>query len=327
MTNAIAGSEFRSLLNPQTSSNNSFETSYAFPDWLGQGYKRDIELQNQITLTLHEYQLQENLLINCSEEKSDCLEVVFNLSSTRQIEETYTLTSGQHYLMGKHTQGGRFLEIAEDPIKAVDIHICPSLIESLLLEKRGEIWLEFSQILEEKDQFQMTLPQQITPQMKVALEQIFSCPFQGMTKQLYLEAKALELVALQIEMITQTQAFHPISSSCSCFLKGEDIDRIYAAKDILIRHWDNPPSLSELAQQVELNTRKLKTGFRQVFQTTAFGYLHQYRMEMAQQMLRENQPVGWVANAVGYASPTSFTAAFRRCFGMTPKAYQLSRSN
>jgi AraC-like DNA-binding protein len=271
--------------------------------------------------------LQENLLINCSEEKSDCLEVVFNLSSTRQIEETYTLTSGQHYLMGKHTQGGRFLEIAEDPIKAVDIHICPSLIESLLLEKRGEIWLEFSQILEEKDQFQMTLPQQITPQMKVALEQIFSCPFQGMTKQLYLEAKALELVALQIEMITQTQAFHPISSSCSCFLKGEDIDRIYAAKDILIRHWDNPPSLSELAQQVELNTRKLKTGFRQVFQTTAFGYLHQYRMEMAQQMLRENQPVGWVANAVGYASPTSFTAAFRRCFGMTPKAYQLSRSN
>jgi len=133
MTNAIAGSEFRSLLNSQPSSKNSFEISYAFPDWLGRGYKRDIELQNQITLTLHGYQLQENLLINCSEEKSDCLELVFNLSSICQIEETYTLTSGQHYLMGKHTQGGRFLEIAEDPIKAVDIHICPSLIKSLLL--------------------------------------------------------------------------------------------------------------------------------------------------------------------------------------------------
>lgn len=325
MANAIAGSEFRSLLNPQTSSNNSFETSYAFPHWLGRGYKRDIELRNQITLTLHDYQLQENLLINCSEEKSDCLELVFNLSSTCQIEETYTLTSGQHYLIGKHTQGGRFLEIAEDPIKAVDIHICPSLIESLLTENRGKTWFELSQILEEKDQFQMTLPQQITPQMKMAIEQIFSCPFQGITKQLYLEAKALELVALQMEMITQTRDRAPLQ--CSCFLKGEDIDRIYAAKDILIRHWDSPPSLSELAQKVGLNTRKLKTGFRQVFQTTAFGYLHQYRMEMAQQILRENQPVGLVANAVGYASPTSFTAAFQRCFGMTPKAYQLSRGN
>lgn len=75
-----------------------------------------------------------------------------------------------------------------------------------------------------------------------------------------------------------------------------------------------------------LNPRKLKEGFRQVFDTTVFGYLHQYRMQIAQNLLQQKQKVAVVAATVGYASPTSFSAAFQRQFGVKPKAYQLGCS-
>ena len=64
--------------------------------------------------------------------------------------------------------------------------------------------------------------------------------------------------------------------------------RIHQAKDILIRQIDNPPSLLSLARQVGINDFKLKQGFRQVFGTTVFGYLHSHRMERAAQLLQGN---------------------------------------
>jgi AraC-like DNA-binding protein len=80
----------------------------------------------------------------------------------------------------------------------------------------------------------------------------------------------------------------------------------------------------ELAHQVGLNDRKLKTGFREVFKTTAFSYLHDCRMERAQELLRQKRAIASVAAAVGYASPTAFNRAFQRKFGMSPKRYQLA---
>ncbi|NJP11476.1 MAG: helix-turn-helix transcriptional regulator [Leptolyngbyaceae cyanobacterium RU_5_1] len=105
-------------------------------------------------------------------------------------------------------------------------------------------------------------------------------------------------------------------------LKPDDIDRIYYARKILLQNLGHPPSLMELARAVGMNDRKLKEGFRQVFGTTVFGCLHDYRMEQARSLLRERQlNVKQVARVVGYASPTSFHAAFCKRFGMTPGAY------
>lgn len=85
---------------------------------------------------------------------------------------------------------------------------------------------------------------------------------------------------------------------------------------------DDPPSLLALARQVGLNDFKLKRGFRQVFGTTAFGYLHDQRMERARQLLEERRfNVTEVACTVGYANPSHFAAAFKRKFGVNPGAY------
>ncbi len=110
-------------------------------------------------------------------------------------------------------------------------------------------------------------------------------------------------------------------SSTANSLKPDDIEQIHLAKAILTANFHNPPSLIELARQVSLNDYKLKQGFRQVFGTTVFGYLYQYRMEKARQLLAEQRlNVGEVAQAVGYANQSRFAVAFRKQYGVNPKS-------
>lgn len=98
-----------------------------------------------------------------------------------------------------------------------------------------------------------------------------------MVKRIYLESKILELIALRLQQDIEGEATresnHPI--------KKDVIEKIYYAKEILEYRLDNPPSVLELAQLVELNHHQLKQGFHQVLGKTVFGYLHQFRMQQA----------------------------------------------
>ncbi|MBE9169349.1 helix-turn-helix transcriptional regulator [Pleurocapsales cyanobacterium LEGE 06147] len=166
----------------------------------------------------------------------------------------------------------------------------------------------------------------IAPAIPPILQQILDCPYQGVMKQWYLEAKALELMTLQLSQIQKSA----INSNRQ--LRSLDIghrrcaygDRIYQAKEILLQNWLNPPSILELAQQVGIYHMKLKQEFKEVFGTTPFNYLREYRLEKAKQMLQDSQlTIVAVANAVGYANPGHFAAAFKRKYGMTPKEFRL----
>ncbi|NCJ08704.1 helix-turn-helix domain-containing protein [Synechococcales cyanobacterium C] len=157
--------------------------------------------------------------------------------------------------------------------------------------------------------------------MTIALHQILQCPYQGLTKQIYLESKTLELIALQVNQLSEHQPYLQPSS----LLKSDDIDRIHLAKEILISNLDNPPSLLSLAKQAGINSFKLKKGFRQVFNTTVFGYLNHHRMEEARRLLQlGDSSVTQVALAIGYSNPSKFAAAFKKKFGISPKAFRSS---
>ncbi|MCD8489485.1 MAG: AraC family transcriptional regulator [Desertifilum sp.] len=68
-----------------------------------------------------------------------------------------------------------------------------------------------------------------------------------------------------------------------------------------------------MARQVGLNDCTLKRGFRQVFGKTVFGYLHEYRLEYARQLLEERRlNVSEVAQKIGFVNRSYFAAAFRK---------------
>ncbi|TVP59976.1 MAG: AraC family transcriptional regulator [Nodularia sp. (in: Bacteria)] len=159
---------------------------------------------------------------------------------------------------------------------------------------------------------------EITQEMWVVLSHILQCPHQGYLKQMYLESKAMELITLHCQQFQEQD----ISNYRSPVKDLSDVDKIYQAKEILLHNLENPPSLMELARQVGLNDFKLKRGFRNVFGTSAFKYLHDYRLEKAKQLLVLGEmKVEEVAFRVGFDSRSYFASAFRKKFGLNPKQY------
>jgi AraC-like DNA-binding protein len=130
---------------------------------------------------------------------------------------------------------------------------------------------------------------------------------------IYFEAKALELLFLELEQVTALAV-----QSANSFLKAHDLERIYQAKTIVEENLLNPCSLIELAHKVGLNDFKLKKGFREVFGTTVFGYLYHLRMDKAKLLLKDGKPVREVAFEVGYKNAHHFTTAFKKKFGYLP---------
>jgi AraC-like DNA-binding protein len=91
------------------------------------------------------------------------------------------------------------------------------------------------------------------------------------------------------------------------------------ARDILTSNLENPPSLSELAKQIGLNTYKLKKSFKEVFGVPVFKYHQNQRLSTAHELIRNgNLTVQEAAWEVGYDSLSSFSNAFARKFGFRP---------
>jgi len=142
--------------------------------------------------------------------------------------------------------------------------------------------------------------------------QLMNCPFSGPERNLYLGGKALQLASLTMAQCVSDAAHlkGPLSS--------RESEKIRQARDILIAEMRNPPSLTALARRVGLNVRKLNLGFRRIFGTTVFGFLQEYRLEVAYKLLASGEmSVSEAAFHVGYRA-THFTTIFRQRFGISP---------
>ncbi|MGJ3252774.1 MAG: helix-turn-helix transcriptional regulator [Elainellaceae cyanobacterium] len=294
------------------------------PERLGQGYIQRMRWQG-IDLTLFHYQFHDDVHVIERTQDGDFPigEIGFHLSGNRGGKST-----GENFIdWGHDDDPDEWIHVtyANDPILKVDIHLESSNgLSQFISDTLKELPAKIHQCFEDCDGRWFGEVNTITPAMRSPLEQIFHCPFQGRTKQMYLEGKCLELIALKLEQLKDIDK----RTGPFCSLKPDDVDRIHHAKAILTANPDNPPSLMELARRVSLNDYKLKVGFRQVFGTTVFGYLHQHRMETARQLLKEQRMnVREVAQTIGYANQSRFAAAFRKRFGINPKAYLLSQKS
>ena len=89
-----------------------------------------------------------------------------------------------------------------------------------------------------------------------------------------------------------------------------------------------PPGLEELSEQVNLSLKKLKMGFKQIYGDTVYGFLFDYKMDYARQLLDSGSyNVNEVGLKIGYSTGSHFIAAFKKKFGTTPKKYLMSLSS
>lgn len=153
----------------------------------------------------------------------------------------------------------------------------------------------------------MTLP------MKWIVNTILQCTRTGLLKRLFLEAKILELLMLQLEQaeLHNTARMNQPTST--------EQDALYEAKTILETNLDTPPTIRVLSRMVGMNEFDLKKGFKRTFNTTIYRYVNALKMQQAKEILQEgNKSISEVSLLMGYKNPQHFTAAFKKFFGTLP---------
>lgn len=97
---------------------------------------------------------------------------------------------------------------------------------------------------------------------------------------------------------------------------------ILAAIELAHARWREGASQAEAAAAAGMGPTKFKRLFRQATGRSWGVYLAAQRMREAQRLLAGGMRVAEAAHAVGYRSPTSFSATFAKWCGMTPSDYR-----
>ncbi|WP_222982863.1 helix-turn-helix transcriptional regulator [Flagellimonas meishanensis] len=162
----------------------------------------------------------------------------------------------------------------------------------------------------------------VSPAIAVVLSQLMNYNLHPSVKQLYVKGKVYELVSLYFNKTEEADL-----EQCPYLADEDNVRRIKMAKEIMISRMVEPPTLTELSEEIGLSLRKLKEGFKQIYGDSVYGFLFDYKMEYARKMLETGKHnVNEVGLKVGYSTASHFIASFKKKYGTTPKKYLTSNA-
>jgi len=149
--------------------------------------------------------------------------------------------------------------------------------------------------------------------MQQIIHDILCTPLTGYLKKIFVEAKVLELIALQLH-----QSKNEVEEA-GCPLRKKDREILEAIHEYLAASFTEDHSLKQLSKTYGLNEFILKKGFKCLYGRTIFEYLFELKMNHARHLLlEEGKMVCEVSREVGYKNPNHFSTAFKKKFGMNP---------
>lgn len=103
---------------------------------------------------------------------------------------------------------------------------------------------------------------------------------------------------------------------------GRHRDTVEEVKRVIAAAPHRNMSVRDLAQRVDCSPSELCRRFRRETGFTIAQFRHSLRLRTALELLRSRPDITAIALDLGYASHSHFTAAFRRCFGLTPSQFR-----
>lgn len=219
-----------------------------------------------------------------------------------------------------HPEGLRKIEwfLAGQHEQSVTLLCRPSFLHARLPDVIGELPDVVSEFLEGRASsvYHNTMP--LRADMARAAASLLACELTGSLRKLYAEAKAYELLTLSLQALLDAEQG---IDRRDAGLTARDMEKLAAARASLEKNFLHPPTISALAREVGMNEAKLMRAFRQTYGRTIFDFAQQLRMERAKKLLETTElTVTEIALEVGYEYSSNFTTAFKRHFGITPKA-------
>ncbi len=153
-------------------------------------------------------------------------------------------------------------------------------------------------------------------EMQQVIEQIKNNKLMGNLAPLYFENKMQELLLLQLQQ-------QNCQECKTCRRLQYYSGQINEARKIIENQYRNPPTIKELALEVGMSVSVLKLCFKQFMGTTIYGYLFDYRMNIARKLLDDTSyAIADIAECSGYEHASHFSTAFKRRYGISPAEYR-----
>jgi AraC family transcriptional regulator len=138
------------------------------------------------------------------------------------------------------------------------------------------------------------------------------------TGRLFVE-QALDLLCMHLLRVHASSSQHDVPA----VQRGLPSWQVRRVTGYMSERLDQNIGLDELAQLTSLSRSHFCTAFRHATGRTPHEWLTNLRLDQARQLLRNPAArIIDVALAVGYQTPSAFTAAFRRHTGTTPSNYR-----
>ncbi len=298
--------------------NTGSESRYEVAGEQGRGLIQRLSFNNGIAICIEDVCFKENIIMHYKMDDVP-FEVSYCISGRiNHFEEelgNVPLNKGCVGIYMKNGSEGWMEYPCNSAIKCISVSADSEFMESF---KYGNS--KYNEISSERINCLMK-PQKIDPSMRMAFEQMYNCCFHGLSRLIYLQSKAMEVISLTLHREINERERDDKKSP----LNSEDRKKIQLSEKIILENLTNPLSIKELSLRVGLNTCKLKEGFKQVYGNTIFGYIKDVRMEKARRLLLEQDEmnVNDIVNEIGYSNSGHFARAFRQKYGINPKKFRL----
>lgn len=281
---------------------------------VGKGYYKEIYFEG-VHIGYGSAKLASSVILNF-ESDFETVEMHFSLkgsssSVTDQFKEGFNFCSNQHNIVYANCMKGEMFWSPED-FQLLEINLSPKFFTKYLPED-PQLFSRFRKTIHSGHSGALSPTNHlISLEMYQIIREILQCNRKGQFKRIFLEAKVIELLLLQLEQIDKGE-------NTFARLRKADIDKIYAVREFILSNIDQSYSLIDLAHHAGTNEFALKRGFKELFGTTVFSFWHDAKMEQAKKLLIDhNMRVSEVSDAVGYQNPRHFSSAFKKKFGLLP---------
>ena len=258
------------------------------------------------------------LSCNTSITLSDCYHAK-NLNARLVDDHDYCLLvfslRGSSFHQNSHFSQGFALETDQNCLYASDDPLMIREIEAKETVKTVVIRMPRSRLGYLQAQDSYCFVNRSSLQMKSILEQIAHCAHQGLARQFFLESKALELIALKLEMVSEQQT--PQGR-----LPAHDFLAVMRVKEYLLQNLHTSPAMPHLCQIAGMSHPKLNKCFKQLFGSTVFAWLRQQRLLLSRDLVVANDMnLTAIAYSLGFANSSHFSREFYKYFGIQPSQY------
>ncbi|HKL34881.1 MAG TPA: AraC family transcriptional regulator [Salegentibacter sp.] len=309
--------------------NGSGEHTIELPAHIGEGYIRGISFDSGMGFITYNCKFYEDVKICFALNTVHPLKFIFCSTGTaghsfQDTEKVNDIKAYQNIIVSSSGYNGHVLYFKANEATHVS---SLEIIRSVFAHHRNYDFKDLDPTLKELFQDAVSEKQffyQGNYSIKAAdvMNEINAKDFSGFLRSLYLEAKAFQMLVIQISQYEDDESGEKLPQ----ILRQSDIEKVNYVVKRIEGDLGNNLTVEALAKEAGTNVNKLQEGFKYVYDLTVNKYMQHKKLEAAKEMLMTTEKnISEIVTSIGLNNRSYFSKIFKEKYGVNPKYFLKTR--